>query len=230
MSSGAFTAAYKELVNGCASRIGHKVESAYGASMGSAPDAIPNRLARNEPADVVILAAPALDNLIKDGKAKPGSRVDLVRSVIGLSVRTGTPKPDISTVPALKKALIEAKSIAYSASASGVYLSEVLFPKLDEGGQIMAKSKKIFSERVGAVVARGEAELGFQQVSELISIPGLDFVGTLPEEVQQVTIFAAGIAAGSKEPEAARALISCLGGPEAAATIRKTGLDPIPVK
>lgn len=230
ISSGGFTAAYKELVPACESKIGHKVVSAYGASMGAAPDAIPNRLARGEPADVIILAGDAFDNLVKDGKGKAGTRTDLARSAIGLSVKAGAPKPDISSVKALKKTLMEAKSIAYSASASGTYLAEELFPKLDPSGHVMAKSKKIFSERVGTVVARGDAELGFQQVSELIPIEGLDFVGPLPEEVQRVTVFSAGLAAGAKEPEAAKALIACLGGVDAAETIRKTGLDPISAK
>lgn len=230
ISSGGFTAAYKELVPACEAKIGQKVVSAYGASMGAAPDAIPNRLARGEPADVVILAGSAFDKLVADGKGMAGTRTDLARSAIGLSVKAGAPKPDISTVEALKKTLTEAKSIAYSASASGTYLSEELFPKLDPSGQVMAKAKKIFSERVGTVVARGEAELGFQQVSELIPIAGLDFVGTLPEEVQKVTVFSAGLAANAKHPEAAKALISCLGSTEAAPTIRKTGLDPIPPK
>ena len=230
ISSGGFTAAYKELVPACEVKIGQKVTSAYGASMGAAPDAIPNRLARGEPADVIILAGDAFDKLVKDGKGMAGTRTDLARSAIGLSVKAGAPKPDISTVEALKKTLMEAKSIAYSASASGTYLSEELFPKLDPSGQIMAKSKKILSERVGTIVARGEAELGFQQVSELIPIAGLDFVGTLPEEVQRVTVFSAGLAAGAKETEAAKALIACLGGTDAAETIRKTGLDPIPAK
>jgi molybdate transport system substrate-binding protein len=230
MSSGGFTAAYKDLVGACEIKLGRKVVSAYGASMGAAPDAIPNRLARGEPADIVILAADAFDKLVTDGKGMAGTRVDLARSAIGLSVKAGAPKPDISTVAALKKTLLEAKSIAYSASASGTYLSEELFPKLDPSGAVMAKSKKIFSERVGTVVARGDAELGFQQVSELVPIEGLDFVGTLPEEVQRVTIFSAGLAAGSKNPDAAKTLIACLGGPEAAPTIKKTGLEPIPQK
>ena len=230
ISSGGFTAAYKELVPACEAKIGQKVVSAYGASMGAAPDAIPQRLARNEPADIVILAGDAFDKLVADGKGMAGTRTDLARSAIGLSVKSGAPKPDISTVEALKKTLMEAKSIAYSASASGTYLSEELFPKLDPSGQVMAKSKKIFSERVGTVVARGDAELGFQQVSELVPIAGLDFVGVLPDEVQRVTVFSAGLAAGAKEPQAAKALIACLGGADAAETIRKTGLDPIPAK
>ena len=159
-----------------------------------------------------------------------GTRTDLARSVIGLSVKAGAPKPDISTTEALKKALGPAKSIAYSDSASGRYLAEELFPKLDPSGQVMAKSRRVIGERVGSVVARGEADLGFQQVSELLPIGGLDFVGPLPEEVQKVTIFSAGLAAGARDISAAKALIACLGGADAAPTIRKSGLDPIPAK
>lgn len=230
MSSGGFTAAYKDLLSACEAKVGQPIKSAYGASMGAAPDAIPNRLQRGEPADVLIMAAESLDKLAAEGKTIPGTRVDLARSVIGLSVKTGAPKPDISTVAALKTTLLAAHSIAYSASASGTYLSKELFPKLDEDGKIMAKARKIFSERVGTVVARGDAELGFQQVSELVPIAGLDYVGPLPAEVQRVTIFSAGVAAGSKEPDAAKQLIACLASPEAAPVITKTGLEPIPAK
>jgi molybdate transport system substrate-binding protein len=230
MSSGGFTAAYQELAKTCAAQIGQKINSVYGASMGSGHNAIPNRLARGEPADVIILSSAALDNLIHDGMARPGSRVDLARSLIGVVVKAGEPKPDISTVDALKRALLDAKSIAYSASVSGTYLSEELFPKLDASGQIRAKSKRISGERVGNVVARGEAQLGFQQVSELLPIAGIEFVGTLPEEVQRVTTFSAGLTLGAANPAAARQLISCLSSSDAAPTIRKTGMEPISPK
>src|SRR5215213_7770246 len=170
MNSGGFTAAYKDLAPGCERTTGNTVATAWGASMGTAPDAIPMRLARGEPADVLIMAAPALDQMITEGKAVPGSRVDLARSSIAMAVRAGAPKPDISTVGALTKALLEAQSIAYSASASGVYLSSEVLPRLSGGDRIMAKSRKIMSERVGSVVARGDAEIGFQQLSELIPI------------------------------------------------------------
>lgn len=227
MTSGGFTAAYNELTPQFERATGHKVETAYGASQGGAPDSIPSRLARGEPADIVILAAPALDDLVKKGHVVPGSRVDLVRSTIGMAVRVGAPKPDISTVEALKRTLLEAKSIAYSASASGVYLSTEMFPKLGIADQIRGKAKRIESERVGSVVARGDAQIGFQQVSELLPIAGIDYVGPLPPEVQKVTIFSAGVAAGSKEPDAARALIKYLSSSAAAPTIAKTGLEPI---
>ena len=227
MNSGGFTAAYKELAPGCEQKTGHRVETAWGASMGTAPDAIPSRLARGEPADVLIMAAPALDGMIAEGKAVPGSRVDLARSAIAMAVRTGARKPDIGSVESFKRALMEAQSIAYSASASGTYHSEELFPRLDPTGAVMAKAKKIFSERVGSVVARGEAEIGFQQLSELLPIEGLDIVGPLPAELQRVTVFSAGIAAKAQEPEAARALVACLSASEAAPAIKKSGLDPI---
>ena len=227
MTSGGFTAAYKELYPQFERATGHKVLSAYGASQGGAPDSIPSRLARGEPVDVVILAAPALEGLIKDGKVVPGSRVDLVHSQIGMVVRAGAPKPDISTFEAYRRTMLSAKSLAYSASASGVYLSTELWPKMGIWDEIKAKSRRIESERVASVVARGEAEIGFQQVSELLEIKGVDFVGPLPEGAQRVTIFAAGIATGAKEPEAARELVRYLGSAAAAPTIAKTGLEPI---
>lgn len=227
ITSGAFTEAYKMLTPMFEKESGHKVISAYGASMGNAPDAIPARLARGEAVDVVIMAAPALDDLIKAGKVMPGSRVDLVRSSIGFAVRSGAPKPDISTVPKLKAALLEAKSIAYSASASGVYFSTVLLQKLGIAGEVLPKSKRILSERVGTIVARGEAELGLQQVSELVPIAGIAYIGPLPDEVQQNTLFSAGIVMGAKEPEAARAMIKFFTSTAAAPVIAKTGLEPL---
>ena len=227
MSSGGFTAAYRDLLPEFERATQNKVVTAYGASMGGAPDSIPSRLQRGEPADVVILAAPALDELIKQGKVVAGSRVDLARSIIGMAVRAGAPKPDISSVDALKRTLLQAKSIAYSASASGTYLSTELFPRLGIADQIKGKSRRIESERVGTVVARGDAEIGFQQVSELLPIPGIDYVGPLPPEVQQVTVFSAGVAVGAREPEAGRALIKFLASPAAAPAITKSGLEPV---
>ena len=228
MTSGGFTAAFKELVPEFERATGHKVVPAYGASMGGAADSIPSRLARGEAADVVILAAPALEALIKDGKVAAGSRVDLVHSNMGMVVRPGAPKPDISTLDAFKKAVLDAKSIAYSASASGVYLSTELFPKLGLWEQIKDKSRRIESERVAAVVARGDAEMGFQQISELLEVKGADFVGPLPEGAQRTTIFSAGIAANSKQPELAREIIGFFRSPAAFPTIKRAGLDPAP--
>jgi len=227
MTSGGFTAAYNDLRPEFERSSGRSVKTAYGASMGNADDSIPSRLARNEPADVVILARPALDALVAQGKVVPGSQVDLVRSAIGFAVRKGAPRPDISTVDALKRTLIAAPSIAYSASASGTYYETELLKKLGIEDQVKPKSKRILSERVGTVVARGDAALGLQQVSELLPIAGIDYIGPLPDEVQRVTVFSAGIATASKQPEAARQLIRYLNSPAAAPTIAKTGLEPL---
>jgi molybdate transport system substrate-binding protein len=227
MTSGAFTAPYLQLIPEFEHTTRNKIVTAYGASMGNTPDSIPRRLERGEPVDVVILAAPALDQLIKQHKVVPGSRVDLVRSSIGMAVRAGATKPDISSVDALKRTLLQAKSIAYSASASGVYLSHEMFQRLGIADQIKGKCKRIASEPVGAVVARGDAEIGFQQISELLPVPGIDYVGPLPPEVQRVTVFSAGVGVGAKNPDAARALIRFLASPAAAPAIKKTGLQPV---
>jgi molybdate transport system substrate-binding protein len=144
-----------------------------------------------------------------------------------MAVRKGAPKPDISSVEALKRTLLQAESIAYSASVSGTYLSTELFPRLGIADQIKGKSRRIESERVGAVVARGEAEIGFQQISELLPISGIDYVGPLPPEVQKITVFSAGVTVRAKEPDAARGLIKFLASPAAAPAIRKYGLEPV---
>ncbi len=230
MTSGGFTAAYNDLRPDFERRSGYSVKTAYGASMGNAGDSIPSRLGRGEPADVVILARSALDALAKDGKVLQGSQVDLVRSAIGFAVKKGAPRPDISTVDALKRTLLAAPSIAYSASASGTYYETEMLKALGIEAQVKPKSKRILSERVGTVVARGDAALGLQQVSELLPVEGIDYIGPLPAEVQRVTVFSAGVATGSKHPEAARELIRYLNSPAAAPTIAKTGLEPVPAR
>ncbi len=227
MTSGAFTAAYLEVVPQFERTTQYKIVTSYGASMGNAPDSIPMRLKRGEPVDVVILARPALDQLVNQGEVVAESRVDLVRSSIGVAVRAGARKPDISSADALKRTLLEAKSIAYSDSASGVYLSTEMFQRLGIASQIAGRCKRIAGEPVGAVVARGDAEIGFQQISELLPVPGIDYVGPLPPEVQKVTLFSAGVATGSKHPAAARALIKFLASPAAIPAIAKSGLDPV---
>lgn len=226
MTSGAFTEPLKQLVPEFERLTGHKVIAAFGASMGGASDSIPARLDRGEPVDLVILARPALDGLVAKGQVAAGSQVDLVRSEIGMVVRAGAPRPDIGTVEALKRTLLEAKSIAYSASASGTYLSTELFAKLGVQEQVKGKSQRIVSERVGTVVARGDAEIGFQQRSELITIPGVDYVGPLPPEVQRVTHFSAGLAANAKEPEVAKELVRFFTSRAAVPVIVKNGLEP----
>jgi ABC-type molybdate transport system substrate-binding protein len=229
VTSGGFTEAYKQLAPQFERETKIKVISGFGASMGATPDAIPNRLARGEPIDVIILAAPGLDELTKQGKIESGSRVDLIRSLIAMAVRNGTPKPDISTVEGLKRTLLQAKSIGSSDSASGVYLRTVLFARLGVADQIKAKSKVIEAyERVGDALARGDIDIGFQQVSELKPVPGITIVAPLPEGAQQVTIFSAAIPKGAKNPDAAKRLIQFLSSPAVAPIVRETGVEPIP--
>ena len=230
MISGGFSAAYRNLTPGFERATRNVVVTIRGPSMGETPEAIPNRLRRGEPVDVLIMVDTELDDLIKQGKVVAGSRVDLARSNIGAAVRSGAPKPDISSAEALKRALLAAKSIAYSDSASGVYLSTVVFNRLGIADQIKGKSTMIPAEPIGAVVARGEAELGFQTLSALIPVPGIDVVGILPPELQKATVFSAGIAVGAKEPEAARALIRFITSPAAAAAIEKTGMEPLTLR
>jgi molybdate transport system substrate-binding protein len=180
--------------------------------MGTTVNAIPVRLERGEPADVLIMVGYALKDLADKGKVMPGSSVDLVKSPIGIAVKAGTPRPDISSADAVKRALLAAKTIAYSDSASGVYVSTEMFQKLGITEEMKDKAKKIPATPVAEIVAHGEAEIGFQQISELKVVAGVDIVGPLPEELQRITVFSAGIAAVSKEPDAGRApdQIPCL--------------------
>ena len=226
MTSGAFAAAYLDLVSPFADATGHRAVTVT-ASTGVGEDSIPNRLRRGEPADVIILPDAALDDLIKQGRVVAASRVTLARSAIGMAVRAGAPKRDISSVDALRRTLLQAKSIAYSGSVSGLYLENELFPKLGIATEIRAKSQRIDRERVGEVVARGEAEIGFQQISELLPIKGIDYVGPLPAEVQRVTLVSAGVAANASSPDAARALVKFLTSPAGVRAMRKYQLEPV---
>lgn len=224
LSSGGFTPAFRSLAPGFHAHTGDTTELVLGASMGDTPTAIPTRLKRGKPADVLLMVGYALDKAIADGLAVKGSRVDLARSDIGMAVKAGAPKPDISTVEALKRTLLDAKSIAYSDSASGVYLANTLFPKLGIMDQIKGKLQMIPGDPVAGVVARGGAEIGFQQISELKPIPGAEVVGAIPAEVQSVTVYAAGIASASKHKTEAKRLIQYLASPQAAAAVRATGM------
>jgi molybdate transport system substrate-binding protein len=144
-----------------------------------------------------------------------------------MAVRRGAPKPDISSVDALRRTLLEAKSIAYSASVSGAYLSMELFQQLGIADRVLPKSRRIEGERVGAVVARGEAEIGFQQISELLPVPGIDLVGPLPSDVQRVTVFSAGIGVAATQPEVAKSFIAFLSSTAAVPAIRNSALEAV---
>lgn len=227
LCSGSFTEASHEFVPAFEKATSNKVEITFGGSMGHSLTSIPGRVERGEAADVVIVANPTFDELVKAGKIVPGSRVELVRSEIGMVVRAGTPKPDISSVEALKRALIKAKSISISEGASGVYLSTEMFKRLGVSDQVTAKIVKTANEPVAKTVARGDAEIGFEQISELLPVPGVAFVGPLPQEVQKVTTFFGGISVDAKHPDAGRAFIKFLQSPGAGSALKKSGMEPV---
>jgi molybdate transport system substrate-binding protein len=232
MISSGFYGAYSELAPAFERATGNHLITTRGPSMGDSPEAIPARLSRGESADVVILDGGAAGELGKRGLVQADSKVELARSLIGMVVREGAQKPDIASVDALRNTLLAAKSIAYSDSGSGTYLSTVLFERLGVADQIAPKSRKVrgppSGEPVAAVVARGEAEIGFQQVAELIHVPGVTLVGALPAEVQPMFSFAGVLTKTAREPEAARALLLFLSSREAAPAVTKAGLMPLP--
>jgi molybdate transport system substrate-binding protein len=228
--SAGFFGVYSELAPAFEKATGHKLVTTRGPSMGDSPEAIPTRLTRGEPADVVIMDGHGADELVKSGLARAETRTALAKSQVGMVVKEGTAKPDIGSVEAFRKVLLDAKSIAYSDSGSGTYLSTKLFPQMGLADQLAPKSRKVrgppSGEPVAAVVARGEAEIGFQQVSELIHVKGVTFVGALPAELQPGFSFAGAVTAKAKEPEAAAALLKFLSSSEVAPVIVKAGLAP----
>ncbi|OZI66996.1 substrate-binding domain-containing protein [Bordetella genomosp. 11] len=228
--SGGFSAAYDKLGPQFTAATGNKLVTEHGPSMGKSHEAIPNRLARHEPADVVIMVGYALDDLIKEGKVAKSSRVELADSPIGMVVREGQPKPDISTVEGLRKTLLAAKSIAYSDSASGVYVEKEMFKKLGIEEQVKSKATMVPKIPVASQVANGKYEVGFQQVAELLPVPGVTFVGKVPDSVQSITRFAGGVPASSTHPKEAAELLKFLASPQAQAIVRQTGLDSVTKK
>ena len=226
VSSGGFAAAYRALAPEFERRTGHTLVTGWGPSMGDTQDAVPQRLARGEPVDVVIMVGDALGKLVDDGMVAPPDRTDLARSGIGVAVRQGAPVPDVSTVDALRRVLLAARSVAYSDSASGVYIQDEMFRRMGVEAEMRGKARMIPAEPVGRVVARGEAEIGFQQISELKPIQGITLAGPLPEGVQRMTVFSAGVLANSREPQAARALVRFLASPAAADAIAASGMEP----
>ena len=227
MISGGFLSSYKALVPGFEAASHDHVVTVPGPSMGATPDAIPQRLFRGEADDVLIMVGTALDGLIKDGRAVASSKVDLALSPIGVVVRAGKPVPDISTVAKLRDALLAARSVVYSDSASGVYVKTELFKRLGIEAEMASTARVIPETPVAEIVAKGEADLGLQQVAELLPVPGVTFAGRLPADVQKVTVYSAGIATAARYPEAGRALIAYLAGPAAVTVLETMGLDPV---
>jgi molybdate transport system substrate-binding protein len=234
MSSGAFTGAYHLLAPEFEKLTGHKLHYTYGTSMGTAPEAMPSRLQRGEPADVLILIGSQLAPLIQQGYAVPGSKTDLAVSRIGMVTRADLPKPEIATVGAVRAALLAAPSIGYSSSASGTFYATDIVQRLGIAEQVLPKSKRIGGgERVASAVARGDVALGLQQVSEIAEVlqgpegEKLAYLGPLPDDLQQVNEISAGLATAAREPAIARAFIAFLRSPDAQAKLQQVGLDPV---
>jgi molybdate transport system substrate-binding protein len=210
-----------ELVPPFERQSGHKVSISYTATAQTL-----ERIKGGETTDLVIATAAGIDELTALGKVVRGSRVDLASSMIGVAVRAGAPKPDIRTIDAFKRALLDAKAIAYTAAGlSGIYFSK-LIERLGIANEIKAKARIKPGGLIAEVVVAGEADLAVQMVSELLSVPGAELVGPLPEEINQVSIVAAGVFAGTSQSEAAQSLIHFLTTPPAAHVMRDKGLTP----
>ncbi len=200
---------------------GHKVSISYSPTAQTL-----ERVKGGATADLVIATAAGIDEMTKLGKVVPGSRVDLASSVIGVAVRAGATKPDVRSVEAFKRALLDAKAVAYTSSGlSGIYFAG-LIERLGIAEQVKAKARINPGGLIAEVVVAGDADLAVQMVSELLSVPGAELVGPLPQEINQVTVFSAGILTGASKSDAAKALIQCLTTPAAARLIRTKGLTP----
>ena len=221
--SGGFTAAYKEVLPEFEKTSGIKVTTTNGASQGNGPNTIGAQLRRGEPADMVIMNRAGLDDLIKEGKIAKGTEVDLARTLIAVAIRSGAPKPNISTVDALKQTLLRAKSVSVDASTSGIYMTTKAFPRLGIAKEMEGKTIK----EGAAAVANGKADIAVMLVSEILPVKGAEVVGTVPAEIQDASTFSAALVAGGKEVESAKRLIAFLASESAAAAIKRSGMEPV---
>jgi molybdate transport system substrate-binding protein len=226
MISGGFKSTYEALAPGFEEMTGSHLVMVPGPSEGSTKEAIPNRLARGEAADVLIMVGPELNKLITRGDAVGGSETEQALSPIGMCVRGGAPVPDISTVDKLRQVLLNAKSIAYSDSSSGVYIERTLFRKLGIESQVQGKAHQIAGTPVAEIVAQGKAEIGFQEVAEILPVEGATFVGRIPDHVEYLTRFSAAVDSRSRNQALAMRLIEYLASPTALPVLEKMGLEP----
>jgi molybdate transport system substrate-binding protein len=221
LASAAVKEAYLELVPQFEKASGHRVVTTWSGTAD-----IMKRIKAGENPDLVIVAANSLEELTQLGRITPGSRVDLAKSGVGVAVRAGAPRPDISSGEALKRALLSAKSIGYSSGPSGVYIAS-LFQRWGITEELKPRIKQVApGVNVGELIAKGEADIGFQQVSELLPVQGIQFLGPLPPDIQITTVFSGGIPVGAKDPAGAKALVKFLTAPAAAPVIRKKGMEP----
>jgi molybdate transport system substrate-binding protein len=223
ITSGGFAAPLQELQPEFEKATGIKLTVTRGASQGSGRDTIGAQLRRGFPADVVIMSREGLDDLITEKKVVAGSDVNLGQTPLGMAVRAGASKPDIRTVEAFKQTMLRAKSVTFPGSTTGIYMVKKLFPKLGIASEMAPKT----TSTGVAAVAKGDAEIAVQPVSELLHTPGTEFVGTIPKEIQYVSVFSAAMVMGSKEAKAAKQLIDFLTSDKAKLAIKATGMEPV---
>jgi len=224
--SGGFSSAYEQLLPEFERTRGIKVTTGSGASQGTGPQTIAAQLARGVSADVVILSREGLSELIAANRITAGTDVDLARVPLGVAVRAGTPKPDVSTVEAIKQLLLKAKTVAVPGSTSGIWLRTDLFPRLGIVEKINVKAAPR-GARATEMVAEGGADLAVMPVSEILHAAGVDFAGSLPPEIQFIQMFSAAVVAGSREIDGAKRLIEFLASAGASEAIRKSGMEPL---
>ena len=223
--SGGFSSAYEQLLPEFERTAGVKVTTGSGASQGTGPQTIASQLARGASFDVVILSREGLTELIAANRIAAGTDADLAQVPIGVAVRAGAAKPDVSTIEAFKRSVTSAKAVAVPGSTSGIFLTKEVFPRLGIADKV---NVKVSPRGSGAtqMVAAGDADFALLPVSEILHAGGVDLAGTIPQEIQLIQTFSAAVVAGSKEVEAAKRLIEFLTSARASETIRKTGMEP----
>ena len=226
LMSGGFAAAYEQLLPQFERASGIKVTTGSGASQGTGPQTIAAQLARGVPADVVILSREGLSELIAAKRIVAGTDVDLARVPLGVAVRAGTAKPDVSTVEAFKQVLLKAKTVAVPGSTSGIWLATDLFPRLGIAEQINVRAMPRGTDATG-MVAAGGADLAVLPVSEIVHAAGVDFAGSIAPEIQFVQVFSAAVVAGSGEIEGSKRLIEFLASARACEAISNSGMEPL---
>jgi len=226
LMSGGFSGAYDQLLPEFERTSGIKVTTGSGASQGTGPQTIAALLARGVPADVVILSKEGLSELIAAKRIAAGTDVDLARVPLGVGVRAGAPKPDVSTVDAFKQVLLKAKTVAIPGSTSGIWLTTDLFPRLGIAEKINVKVTPRGTDANG-MVATGGADVTVMPVSEIVHAAGVDFAGSIAPEIQFVQVFSAAVVAGSGEIESSKRLIEFLASARASEAIRKSGMEPL---
>jgi molybdate transport system substrate-binding protein len=226
LMSGGFAGAYDQLLPEFERSSGIKVTTGSGASQGNGPHTIAAQLARGVPADVVIMSREGLAELVAAGRIAAGTIADLARVPLGVAVRAGSAKPDVSTVDAFRQALLNAGTVAVPGSTSGIWLQAELFPRLGVAQKIKVAMTPRGSDASG-MVAAGDADLAVMPVSEIMAARGVDLTGILATDIQMVQVFAAAIVAGSHAVEASSRLIAFLASPRAAETIGRSGMDPV---